>query len=248
MSELNTNPSTPLVALLSGDHPFPKDCDALKLQPRIIISSLGRLVAMVRTKKISFKNLHKVVLDQLDNFIMTYSERDDLESVLKVLSENAPNHDVIAFMSCQSEQVEREYSSLSKKDMSKILHITCDDSQLQTLFSHVVWVGEEGARPMESILRLRADELSEQRVVVLCNYKDTVYELCKRSEGLAVVSFHSLAEATSRKRALELFRDANPPILVSTRRILYGVPFGHPHALLLEVPPTASEFLHILQG
>lgn len=201
---------------LYGGQPISIQKKKLQKKPQIIVGTPGRLLDLLKSKKIPHFHPSIVVLDEADEMLdMGFLE--DIEQIFSFLPEK---RQTLFFSATMPPAI--------CKLANKILHHPVTVNTIGKQLSHqdiqeLYYLTNESQR--ETALIRYLDAYAPQKSIVFCRTKKDVDELSTslKSAGYRVKSLHGDIEQRKRTAALDAFRDGICKILVATDVACRGI-------------------------
>lgn len=224
------------VQSLIGGASVKRQIEKLKERPEVLIGTPGRVLELIKSKKLKAHQIKMLVFDEADQLLQGESKKM-LETILHSTMKDTQR----AYFSATADQVLAEIQALeedllvidvTKEDQSQgvIRHIYLDVPQrkkIDTLRSLCHVKGFEGLVFFNQVSDLGA---AEQKLL----YHD-----------LPVASLASDQSKTMRKLALSQFREHQVPVLLTTDVTARGLDVPDlPYVVNIEVPLTKESYLH----
>uniref|UniRef100_A0A146KYP1 RNA helicase n=1 Tax=Lygus hesperus TaxID=30085 RepID=A0A146KYP1_LYGHE len=115
------------VAVFFGGLPIAKDEEVLKSNcPHIVVGTPGRVLALVRSKKLVLKNLKHFVLDECDKMLEQLDMRRDVQEIFR----NTPHSKQVMMFSAT---LSKDIRPVCKKFMQDPMEVYVDDEAKLTL-------------------------------------------------------------------------------------------------------------------
>lgn len=225
-------------ALLIGAAGIARQMERLKSKPRIVIGSTGRILDLIRRRKIQAHLVKTIVLDEGDRLLEDGNIADVREVVRATLKERQ-----IAILSASIGAETKERAAwLMKPDFAVV---EAESAVVPKGLSHYYILSP----PREKFVNLRkilAGEKPEKAIVFLNNPENievTVDKLCYH--GIKAAGIYGTAGKLERKTALEDFREGRVSVLVASDIGSRGLDIeGVTHIINLDVPEEPTHYLH----
>ena len=226
-------------ALLIGAAGIGRQLEKLKSKPRIVVGSVGRILDLIRKKKIQAHLVKTIVLDEGDR-LMDDGNVEDVEAVIKT---TLRDRQIVLLSASVSGEAREKARKLMKEDAI----------DLEAKSGGVVPKGIRHyyilSAHREKFLHLRkiiAGEKPEKAMVFLNNPENievTVEKLCHH--GIKADGIYGQASKMERKNALDGFREGRINVLVASDIGSRGLDIeGVTHVINLDVPEEPTHYLH----
>lgn len=225
-------------ALLIGAAGIARQMERLKSKPRIVIGSTGRILDLIRRRKIQAHLVKIIVLDEGDRLLEDGNIADVREVVRATLKERQ-----IAILSASiGAETKERAAGLMKPDFAVV---EAESAVVPKGLSHYYILSP----PREKFVNLRkilAGEKPEKAIVFLNNPENievTVDKLCYH--GIKAAGIYGTAGKLERKTALADFREGRVSVLVASDIGSRGLDIeGVTHIINLDVPEEPTHYLH----
>jgi ATP-dependent RNA helicase UAP56/SUB2 len=105
------------VAVFFGGMPIQKDEEVLKTTtPHIVVGTPGRVLALIRSKKLNLKNLKHFILDECDKMLEQLDMRKDVQEIFR----NTPHGKQVMMFSAT---LSKEIRPICKKFMQDVIRV-----------------------------------------------------------------------------------------------------------------------------
>lgn len=225
-------------ALLIGNANMKRQIEGLKQKPQIIIGSPGRILEIIRLKKLTGHYVKTIVIDEADRMF------DDLNvsSVLGIIKTTLKDRQLIlASASINNSTLE------SAKDILKTPEIISANKliNLPSNIENIYFVCER--RDKVNLVRKIIHSSNILKALVFVNNKDRIEEVTTilNYHSIKSVALHGQAFKSERKTALEDFRTGKVTLLVASDIAARGLDIkGLTHIINIDVPEEPAFYLH----
>ena len=226
------------VTQLIGGANMQRQIERLKKKPTIVVGTPGRLVELVKAKKLKMHDIRYIVLDEGDQLLSR-----DYRVIVKDLIEASNQERQVAVVSAT---ITDEIELVAKKllDDPVRLHVSVDEMQLSGEVIHSFVKTE--ARDKTDLLR-GLSHLPSIRALAFMNNVDQLRmkELKLQYNEAPVAVLYSSLSKFERQQTLESFRKGDIRILIATDLAARGLDIqGLTHVIHVDVPHTIEQYLH----
>ncbi|XP_043228167.1 spliceosome RNA helicase DDX39B-like [Amphibalanus amphitrite] len=233
--------STVKVAVFFGGMPIQNDEKVLKDKcPHIVVGTPGRLLALVRTKKLNLKNLKHFVLDECDKMLEELDMRRDVQEIFR----NTPHEKQVLMFSAT---LSKEIRPVCKKFMQDPMEVYVDDEAKLTLHGlqqHYCKVKEnEKNRKLFELL----DVLEFNQVVIFVKSIQRCMALAKLliEQNFPAIAIHRSMSQEERLSKYQQFKDFQKRILVATNLFGRGMDIERVNIVFnYDMPEDSDTYLH----
>ncbi len=225
-------------ALLIGAAGIARQVERLKSKPRIVIGSTGRILDLIRRRKIQAHLVKIIVLDEGDRLL----EDGNISDVREVIRATLKERQIAILSASIGAETKVRASGLMKPDFAVV---EAESTVVPKGLSHYYILSS----PREKFVNLRkilAGEKPEKAIVFLNNPENievTVDKLCYH--GIKAAGIYGTAGKLERKTALADFREGRVSVLVASDIGSRGLDIeGVTHIINLDVPEEPTHYLH----
>lgn len=237
---LSTNSGINLTSLsIMGESNIEKQIKKLKeVKPHIIVGSPGRILDLIKKKKITAHTIKTIVLDEADNLLSKNKPviiKDIIKSTMK-------DRQLMFF----SASINKETLNLAKTLVKDVEIIKIENkSEINPKIEHICILGSLRDR-FENLRKLLAAE-QPQRAIVFVNNNTDLRQINEKLQYHKVKStaIYGNASKEERQRALDAFRRGKCNVLVSSDLSARGLDIPEvSHIISLDFPVNPDEYLH----
>lgn len=237
---LSTNSGINVTSLsIMGESNIEKQIKKLKeVKPHIIVGSPGRILDLIKKKKITAHTIKTIVLDEADNLLSKNKPviiKDIIKSTMK-------DRQLMFF----SASINKETLNLAKTLVKDVEIIKIENkSEINPKIEHICILGSLRDR-FENLRKLLAAE-QPQRAIVFVNNNTDLRQINEKLQYHKVKStaIYGNASKEERQRALDAFRRGKCNVLVSSYLSARGLDIPEvSHIISLDFPVNPDEYLH----
>ena len=225
-----------LTVPLIGGANIERQIDTLKKKPQIGVGTPGRIVELIKKKKINGQTIETIVVDEGDKMLsLGYAE--DLQEIIKATPKD---RQVLFFSATMPPQV----VSLAWELMKEPVTINIEEKVPKNI-EHVYFMAEEKLKSER--LRKLVSIYKPQKAIVFINHNEGVGPLVKRFEelGMKTLGLHSGLSQLARKNILEDFRQGKSLLLITTDIFARGMDIsGVDFVFNFDLPENPEYYLH----
>ena len=224
---------------IMGESNIEKQIKKLKeVKPHIIVGSPGRILDLIKKKKITAHTIKTIVLDEADNLLSKNKPviiKDIIKSTMK-------DRQLMFF----SASINKETLNLAKTLVKDVEIIKIENkSEINPKIEHICILGSLRDR-FENLRKLLAAE-QPQRAIVFVNNNTDLRQINEKLQYHKVKStaIYGNASKEERQRALDAFRRGKCNVLVSSDLSARGLDIPEvSHIISLDFPVNPDEYLH----
>ena len=237
---LSTNSGINVTSLsIMGESNIEKQIKKLKeVKPHIIVGSPGRILDLIKKKKITAHTIKTIVLDEADNLLSKNKPviiKDIIKSTMK-------DRQLMFF----SASINKETLNLAKTLVKEVEIIKIENkSEINPRIEHICILGSLRDR-FENLRKLLAAE-QPKRAIVFVNNNTELRQINEKLQYHKVKStaIYGNASKEERQRALDSFRRGKCNVLVSSDLSARGLDIPEvSHIISLDFPVNPNEYLH----
>lgn len=221
-----------------GNVNIDRQIEKLKEKPDIIVGTPGRILELIKKRKISAHTIRTIVLDEADR-LLSDSEIDNVKAVIK---STMRDRQLVMFSASISKVAEARGKEIMKDPV-----VIRDDVKMTIpdTIEHICFVTEQ--RDKFEVLRKAARILNPDRALVFASGIEEAEIITEKLKyhGLSVEGIHGTNRKMERKRALEDFRSGKIQLLVATDLASRGLDIeGITHVFSLNAPEEPGDYVH----
>ena len=237
---LSTNSGINVTSLsIMGESNIEKQIKKLKeVKPHIIVGSPGRILDLIKKKKITAHTIKTIVLDEADNLLSK-----NKPTIIKDIIKSTMKDRQLMFFSAS---INKETLNLAKTLVKEVEIIKIENkSEINPRIEHICILGSLRDR-FENLRKLLAAE-QPQRAIVFVNNNTELRQINEKLQYHKVKStaIYGNASKEERQRALDSFRRGKCNVLVSSDLSARGLDIPEvSHIISLDFPVNPDEYLH----
>jgi len=228
-------------AVFFGGLPIEKDAQVLKTNcPHIVVGTPGRILALVRQKKLSLKNVKQFVLDECDKMLEALDMRRDVQEIFR----STPHEKQVMMFSAT---LSKEIRPVCKKFMQDPMEVYVDDEAKLTLHGlqqHYVKLKEnEKNKKLFDLI----DALEFNQVVIFVKSVQRCMALATLlvEQNFPAIAIHRGMTQEDRLERYKQFKDFRKRILVATNLFGRGMDIERVNIVFnYDMPEDTDTYLH----
>jgi len=229
------------VGVFFGGMPITKDQETLKDNcPHIVVATPGRLLALVKSKKLDLKNLKHFVLDECDQMLEQLDMRRDVQEIFRA----TPHEKQVMMFSAT---LSKEIRVVCKKFMLDPMEVFIDNDAKLTLHGlqqhYVKIVEKEKNRKLFELL----DALEFNQVVIFVKSVQRCMALAKLlvDQNFPAIAIHRAMKQEERLSRYQQFKDFQKRILIATNLFGRGIDIERVNIVFnYDMPEDSDTYLH----
>lgn len=224
---------------IMGESNIEKQIKKLKeIKPHIIVSSPGRILDLIKKRKITAHTIKTIVLDEADNLLSK-----NKPTIIKDIIKSTMKDRQLMFFSAS---INKETLNLAKTLVKEVEIIKIENkSEINPRIEHICILGSLRDR-FENLRKLLAAE-QPKRAIVFVNNNTELRQINEKLQYHKVKStaIYGNASKEERQRALDSFRRGKCNVLVSSDLSARGLDIPEvSHIISLDFPVNPDEYLH----
>ncbi|MCD1259714.1 DEAD/DEAH box helicase [Paenibacillus athensensis] len=223
---------------LIGGAALSRQVEKLKLHPHIAVGTPGRVLELLKLRKLSLHHVRTAVVDEVDQ-VFDLGSMHEVEALFKSMQRTSQ----IVFVSATIPDSLIETAGRWLKEPEH-LHIDPEQRTAQTI-EHLSFVCEE--RDKIDTLRRLVRLINPPSAIVFINATDDVAEVLGKLQfvGLSIEALYGEAGKQERARVMNAFRERRFQLLLATDIAARGLDIaGVTHVFHLDPAPNADYYLH----
>jgi len=229
------------VGVFFGGLAIAKDEQVLKNNcPHIVVGTPGRILALVRSKKLNLKNLKHFVLDECDKMLAELDMRRDVQEIFR----STPHEKQVMMFSAT---LSKDVRPVCKKFMQDPMEVYIDDEAKLTLHGlqqhYVKLKDSEKNRKLFELL----DVLEFNQVVIFVKSVQRCIALAQLlvEQNFPTIAIHRSMSQEERLNKYQQFKDFQKRILVATNLFGRGMDIERVNIVFnYDMPEDTDTYLH----
>ncbi|XP_023021710.2 ATP-dependent RNA helicase WM6-like [Leptinotarsa decemlineata] len=229
------------VGVFFGGMPIANDEEILRNKcPHIVVGTPGRILALVKSKKLVLKNLKHFILDECDKMLELLDMRRDVQEIYR----STPHTKQVMMFSAT---LGRDIRQVCKKFMQEPLEVYVDDEAKLTLHGlqqHYVKL-KENEKNKKLFELLDVLEFNQVVIFVKAAKRCVALEQLLTEENFPAIGIHRGMDQKERLSRYEQFKDFRKRILVATNLFGRGMDIERVNiAFNYDMPENSDTYLH----
>ncbi len=232
-SEINIISTT-----IFGDVNIERQIDKLKEKPQIIIGTTGRIVELIKKRKISAHTIKTIVVDEADKLL----DQNNIEGVKAVIKCCMRDTQLLFFSASIPKLTIIEAEKLAK---SPEIIKTTESFVVPTNIDHIYFLVER--RDKIELLRKIAKCIKPKKAMVFINKVNDIEEVTQKLQyhQFKADCIHGSNDKKDRKKVIEDFKTGKLQFLVATDIAARGLHIeGVTTVIHLSIPEEPLDYLH----
>jgi superfamily II DNA/RNA helicase len=215
-----------------------RQLEKLKKRPHIIFATPGRLLELIKQKKIKMHEVKMVVLDEGDQLLIP----EHLNTVQSILKSTMADRQVVLFSATMKAGTEQLAKGLTKDP--EVLRIEKDSVSSSGVVEHIYFLCEprDKIKLLEKIIRI---EDSKSLAFINDIGEIQVFKEKLHFKDLSIGILHSDMKKLERQAALKDFREGKMKMLIATDVAARGLDIqGITHVVQIDSPKDITQYVH----
>lgn len=225
--------------LLIGAAGIGRQMEKLKAKPRIVVGSVGRILDLIRKKKIQAHLVKTIVLDEGDR-LMDDGNVEDVEAVIKT---TLKERQIVLLSASVSGEAKEKAAKLMKEDA---VDLEAKSGGIVPKGIHHYYILSSHREKFANLRKILAGEKPAKCMIFLNNPENIEVTVDKLNyHGIKAAGIYGQASKLDRKNAMENFREGRINVLVASDIGSRGLDIeGVTHIINLDVPEEPTHYLH----
>lgn len=223
---------------LIGGANIERQIDGLKKKPQIVVGTPGRILELIKKKKVNAQTISTIVVDEGDKMLSLGFDQD----IQDIIKSTLLDRQVILFSATMPPNV----VVMALKFLNDPATINIEEiSRVPVTIKHIYFLAEEKLKSEK--LRKLVSIYQPKKAIVFINHNEGVGPLVKRFRelGMETLGLHSDLSQLDRKNILESFRQGKSLLLITTDIFARGMDIaGVDYVFNFDVPENAEYYLH----
>ncbi|MGL4374166.1 MAG: DEAD/DEAH box helicase, partial [Turicibacter sp.] len=215
-----------------------KQIKKLREKQHIVVGSSGRILELIKKKKLTAHTIKTIILDEADNLL----ENTNSATVQDIIKSTLRDRQILIFSASISQNTEELANKLMKEP--KIIK-TNQEIAMNPNIEHSFLLGQKREK-FELLRKLIAAE-NPERALIFVNQNDSMTEISEKLNYHQKETFIMRGNISKeeRKMALDSFRSGKIKLLVSSDLTARGLDIKEvTHVIHLDCPANPNEYLH----
>lgn len=225
---------TPII----GEVNITRQIEKLKEKPHIIVGSPGRILELIKKKKISAHTIKTIIMDEADRLM----DDNNREPVMAVIKSTLKERQLMMFSATLSQR-----AIAHAKEIMKEPEIIRSEGKVSvpTEIEHLCFVAEQ--RDKIEVLQKLVRIMDPQKALVFVNRSDEIdlVTMKLKHHGIKAESIHGSNIKQDRKKAMDEFRSGKIQLLIASDLAARGLDVeGITHIFNVSVSEDPMDYLH----
>ncbi|MDU7240348.1 DEAD/DEAH box helicase [Clostridium sp.] len=224
-------------APLIGSANIKRQIDNLKAKPHILVGSAGRILELIRKKKVSAHTIKTIVIDEVDKLL----DKNNLPTVKDIIKVTPKYTQIMMF----SATLNNKTLDIAKTLAEDIKVVSVKANKVNENINHN-YIKTDSRKKVEALRKL-LNALKSPKVLVFNNDSYTTNTAVEylSFNNVKVAAIGGNGKMEDRKRALENFRKGKINVLIASDIAARGLDIkGVTHVINFDIPEDSKDYLH----
>lgn len=235
---LSINAQTPVRSMpIMGNVNIKRQIEGLKSKPHIIVGTPGRLLELIKARKIKAHLVQTIVLDEVDKLLSDNNQ----QAVKDVIKTTLRDRQLLAFSASISPQALQRAEDLMKSP--EILRIKSEKINKNIEHAYVVATRRDKIQVTRQVIHAA----KPKKAIVFLNKNELIQDMRDRLlyHQIKAVAIYGNGSKAERKKALDAFRTGDAQVLVASDLVARGLDLpAISHVINLDLPNDLNEYIH----
>lgn len=238
MKDLAKNSDHPVKSLaIMGNVNIKRQIESLKIKPHMIVGTPGRLLELIKAKKIKAHLIQTIVIDEADKLLSDNNH----EAIKDIIKTTMRDRQLLAFSASISDQSLERAKALMKTP--EIIQLKAE--KINNDIEHFYLTASR--RDKINLLRKVISSTKPTKAIVFLNKNELIQDLRDRLlyHQVETVAIFGNARKADRKKALDAFKTGSAKVLVASDLVARGMDLPNiTHVFNLDIPADLNEYTH----
>jgi len=220
-----------------GNVNIKRQVENLKSKPHIIVGTPGRVLELIKMKKIKAHQVKTIVIDEADKMLSD----NNIKTVLDVIKTTLRDRQVLVFSAHINDvAVERALHQMKAPEIIRL-----DATKINTDIEHLCLITEK--RNKINMLRKVIHATKPKKTIVFINKNELIQEVVSKLKfhKIKAVGVFGNGTKVARKTAIDAFKSGKADVLIASDLVARGLDFKDiTHVISLDLPVNLSEYTH----
>lgn len=221
-----------------GEVNITRQIEKLREKPHIIIGSAGRILELIKRRKISAHTIKTIVIDEGDRLL----DDNHAKNIKEIIKATMRDRQLMVF----SATINEKALQMSREIMKEAVFIKAEEQEkLNPKVEHMYMVAEQ--RDKIEVLRKLIAAVNPPRAIVFINKSDEIDITTSKLQHhkLNAAGIYGAAQKEDRKKSMEDFRNGKVQLLVASDLAARGLDIQDVYYIFnLDLPEDPKEYLH----
>ena len=224
-------------SMIIGEVNIKRQVEALKSKPHIVVGTPGRVLELIKMKKIKAHQVKTIVIDEGDKLLSD----DNIHTVKAVIKTTLRDRQLAVFSASISDYAIR----MAEEMMKEPTLVQLAKNQSNSDITHYAVLAEQ--RDKIKMLRKIIHAVKPTKAIVFINKNELIQEVTSKLQHhkIDAVGVFGNARKADRKKALDAFKGKKANVLIASDLAARGLDLQDiTHVINLDVPADLHEYVH----
>ena len=212
----------------------------LKEKPHLIVGTPGRILDLIKKRKINCQTIRTVIIDEMDNLL----DNTNQQTVQEIIKSMLRDRQLAAFSATAS----NHSLDILAQQMNEPAFVKIEDqAKMNPNIEHFYLISEQREKFVQLRKLLHALDDEAQRILIFMNDGPELDFLVDKLNyhKIRTYSLHGIVSKEERQKAMEDFRKGKIKVLVSSDLAARGLDIPDiTHIINLDFPTEPNEYVH----
>ena len=221
-----------------GNVNIDRQIDKLKEKPHIIVGTPGRILELIKKKKISAHTLKTIIIDEADKLV----DFDNIETAREIIKSTQKDRQILMVSASITKETEARAKELMK---SPVFIRDSSSATVPETISHACFLSDR--RDKIEVLMKVVGILKPKKALVFIGEREEADVITEKLQyhGVNAAAIHGEVRKLERKKAMDDFKSGKVQLLVTSDIAARGLDIeGLTHIFNLNIPENSKEYLH----
>ena len=212
----------------------------LKEKPQLIVGTPGRVLDLIKKKKINCQTIRTVIIDEMDN-LLDNTNKQTMQDIIKSMLRDRQ----LAAFSATASQNTLEFLQAHMHDPAIV--VSKAEVKMNPNIEHFYLIGEQRDKFVQLRKLLHALDEEAERILIFMNDGPELDFLVDKLNyhKIKTYSLHGIVDKEERQKAMEEFRRGKIKVLVSSDLAARGLDIPDiTHVINMDFPAEPNEYIH----
>ena len=220
-----------------GEVNIKRQLESLKQKPHIVVGTPGRVIELIKMKKLKAHQVKTIVIDEADKLLSD----DYLQTIKDIIKTTLRDRQLLVFSASINDIAMSRATELMKEP--KLINITAE--KMNNSIEHLCVVVER--RDKMDVLRQLIYATKPVKAIVFINKNNLIQEVVSKlvHHKIKAVGIYGNATKLDRKKTLDAFKSGKANVLIASDLVARGLDIQDiTHIINLDLPVTLDEYIH----
>jgi len=224
-------------AMIIGEVNIKRQLEALKKKPHIIVGTPGRVLELIKMKKLKAHQVKTLIVDEADKLLSD----NNIDSVKAVVKTTLRERQLCVFSASVSEEAIEQASKMMKEPV--LIQLTGE--KVNADITHFCVLSDQ--RDKVNTLRKIIHAVKPKKAIVFINRNELIQEVTSKLQHhkIDAVGMFGNARKADRKKSLDAFKGGKASVLIASDLVARGLDLQDiTHIINLDIPVNLNEYVH----